>query len=78
MSQTFRPPFFRFGPAPTYATFIQSRGRRYTYKPASDITVLELALIMPMLVGVASQKEDVDIDGYLAGHGIDRHFQVSP
>lgn len=69
-------PFFRFGPAPTYATFIQSRGRRYQYEPADDITVLELARLMPLVLGIGIQHEDVDVEEYLERHGLTRHFKV--
>lgn len=77
MAPTFRPPLFRFGPAPVYATFIQSRGKRYTYVPQDDVTVRELAMLMPLFIGIAAQKEDVDVEEYLERHGLARHFQVA-
>lgn len=69
-------PFFRFGPAPTYVTFVQARGRRYMYNPQKDITTWELAMLTPLLIGIAAQREEVDVDEYLERHGLMRHFTV--
>lgn len=77
MAPTFKPPFGRMlGPGPVYATFVQTRGRRYNYDPQPDITPLEIARIVPLLIGLGVQKEDVDIDDYLERHGLWRHFKV--
>lgn len=73
---TFAPTFI----TPSVTVMCGKTKKQFKYNPQKDLTTLELAYLMQLLVVVASLRGPgaaIDVDSYVTEYKLERHFQIT-